>query len=246
MKKKFLAGIATATMVAGLLTNTCFAQEVTKIYVDAGHGCKYTSSESENPYGFTSTGAEGEALYAGGFANHLINSFNHTDRYEAVGISALTHPDGTVGDREIFGNSGRRELFVASDYDIMIQIHYDFSQKPEDTGGHVIWSKNSKDSGILAYKIAKAMEDNGLRLCERVENHISERNELTIYQEYTDKPIILIEVGFGTENQLDHDYIRDKPTKRLFYKSIIEGTDAYLAYKNTREGEIISDETEEN
>ena len=234
--RKLLYGLATVSVCLSLSANTCYAQDkTTKVYVDAGHGCKYTSSSDENPYGFTETGAEGEALYVGGFANHLINSFNHTDRYVAAGISALTHPDGTKGDRELFGNSGRRELFVNSDFDIMIQVHYDASHNAGDTGGHIIWSQNSKDSGILAFKIAKAMEDNGLRLNSRVDNHISERSELSIYQEYTAKPIILIEVGFGKEDQLDSDYIREKPIKRLFYKSIIEGTDAYLSYKDTRE-----------
>ncbi len=226
MKKLFFTFLVTLCVTA----TPCYAGEKTKIYVDAGHGCDFNSSGGENPYGFTSEGAEGEALYAGGFCNHLINSFNYTDRYEAAGISAFTLPDGTQGDRGLFGNTGRRDLFINSDCDIMIQIHYDCSSDPNDTGGHVIYSHNSKDSAFLARCIAGKMEENGLRLLNRIDGHVSERHELSIYQQPTSKPIILIEVGFGTQGQLDHDYIRDKEVKKLFYKSIIEGCDLYRSF----------------
>ncbi len=234
MKKPIIKIMVALSVITLAIPHSVYAK--TKIYVDAGHGCAYQSSGEAGPYGFTSCGANGEALYVGGFSNHLINSFNHTDRYEAAGISALSLPDGTVGDRELFGNTGRRDLFMYSDYDIMMQIHYDYSGDSHDTGGHIIWSHNSKDSGVLARCIANRMEENGLRLLDRVDDHISERHELSIYQEPTNKPIILIEVGFGTDAQLDSDYIRDKQTKKLFYKSIINGTDDYIAYRNSREG----------
>lgn len=227
MIKKTIFVFLVAVCVTNITIAPCYAKDKIKIYVDAGHGCEYTSSSNSNPYGFASTGANGEALYVGGFSNHLINSFNHTKRYEALGISALSLPDGTVGDRAAFGNSGRRELYINSDCDVMLQIHYDYSEDPADTGAHVIYSANSKNSAILARCIARKMEENGLRMLDRIDGHTSERHELSIYQEPTDKPIVLIEVGFGTENQLDHEYIRDKSIKRLFYKSIIEGTDDF-------------------
>lgn len=236
MHRRFLGGVIFALC---LIINTapCYAKDKTQIYVDAGHGCLYNSSSDENPYGFTTKGAAGEALYVGGFANHLINSFNYTDRYKAVGISALSLPDGTVGDRELFGNSGRRELFMASDYDIMIQIHYDASDNPYDTGAHVVYSVTSKDSAFLARCIARKMAENGIRMNARYDGGVSERHELSLYQEPTTKPMILIEVGFGKKNQLDYDYIRDKEVKKLFYKSIIEGCDDYAAYTKEVEEE---------
>ena len=159
-------------------------------------------------------GAEGEAAYTSAFTKYYIQSSSHIKGMNVKSISDLSLK-GVQGSNALFGNSGRSQLFNASDCDIMIQFHYDKVTEESTNGGHVIYSNNSKDSIILAFCIATAMKANGCRMNDYYPLNISERHELSSYNKALNKPLVLIELGMGVPGEPDADYLRDPKTMKL-------------------------------
>lgn len=201
------------------------------IYADAGHGCIYTDSKNKGPYGFAAIGAAGEAAYTQAFTQYYIQATNMGSIAKAVPIDSLSL-NGVKGSTALFGNSGRSNLFAASGTDAMIQFHYD-KITPESTGGaHVIYSNNSANSIYLAYCIATAMSEAGLRMNSYYPMYISERHELSCYQKPLAKPLVLIELGMGVPGETDADYLRDPATIQKLVAAINAGVANYRTLLN--------------
>lgn len=199
-----------------------------KIYLDAGHGFNLELYGKNNLYGFCTEGAFGEADYAQKIVDQLTIILENNG-YQVYHIDDL-YLNEVQGNRESFGNCGRKELFKNSDADIMIQIHYDYNENSQYSGGHIIYSDNSKNSYQLAYSIINELIQNQYRLndCYKNTSYLSDRNELSLYSGSLNKPAILIECGFGSPGAADEDYIRDIGTKTILFYSVLNGLDNYF------------------
>ena len=59
-------------------------------------------------------------------------------------------------------------------------------------------------------------------------DYIARRNDLTVYNKVSDRPIILVECGFGAkEESPDYYYIRQKETKEKIVEAITIGVNDY-------------------
>lgn len=198
------------------------------IYVDAGHGYNIEKYGRTGEYGGTTEGAKGEADYAALLAT-LLEERLELEGYQVKSIEDLWY-DGKKGSRELFGNSGRYNLFINSDCSMMIQIHYDDSDNLSLSGGHIIYGSTSYGSKDLAECIIHNWKIEGLRLNEQYvdTDYIARRNDLTVYNKVSDRPIILVECGFGAkEESPDYYYIRQKETKEKIVEAITEGVNDY-------------------
>lgn len=198
------------------------------IYVDAGHGYNIEKYGRKGTYGGTTEGANGEADYAALLAT-LLEERLEIEGYQVKSIEDLLY-DGKKGSRELFGNSGRYNLFVNSDCSMMIQIHYDDSDDLSLSGGHIIYGSTSYGSKDLAECIIHNWKIEGLRLNEQYvdTDYIARRNDLTVYNKVSDRPIILVECGFGAnEKSPDYYYIRQKDTKEKMVEAITIGVNDY-------------------
>ena len=170
----------------------------------------------------------GEADYAALLAT-LLEERLELEGYQVKSIEDLWY-DGKKGSRELFGNSGRYNLFINSDCSMMIQIHYDDSDNLSLSGGHIIYGSTSYGSKDLAECIIHNWKIEGLRLNEQYvdTDYIARRNDLTVYNKVSDRPIILVECGFGAkEESPDYYYIRQKETKEKIVEAITEGVNDY-------------------
>ena len=169
------------------------------IYVDAGHGFDLLEYGTGDIYGSTAEGAFGEAEYT------ALISKDVEKRLKEEGYTVKTIEDlklnGVKGNRESFGNKGRYELFMASNCDMMIQMHYDDSEDISLSGGHVIYGDSSFGSRKLAQSIVHNWQIQGLRLNDMYydTDYVSRREDLTVYNKLSDRPIILVECGFGAK-----------------------------------------------
>ena len=199
------------------------------IYVDAGHGFDLETHGYTGEKGSTTEGEIGEAEYAALLSEDLIK------RLEEEGYTVKRIEDlwlkGERGDRESFGNKGRYDLFVNSKCDMMIQIHYDDSEDLSLSGGHVIYGDKSFGSKKLAEGVIHNWKIQGLRLNNQYENtdYISERTDLTVYSKVSNKPIILVECGFGAREDFeDYYYLRQRETKDKIVTAITDGVNEYF------------------
>lgn len=192
------------------------------IYVDAGHGCKYTTAATAGKYGWAAEGAKEEPEWNYDFSREVGKALSAAG-YTVLYITDLTYDNVKVL-REEFGNSGRTNAYIDSDASMMIQIHYDDWGDPSKIGGHVIYGTASSGSKDLAVYIQDAMAANG---CNINPDAINERNELQCYQIKTDKPLILFEAGFGVKGKTEYDLLRDVKYRKKLVTSIVEGVNKY-------------------
>ena len=199
------------------------------IYVDAGHGFDLIEYGYSGEYGSTTEGAVGEAEYAALITEDVIKRLEE-DGYTVMRIEDLWY-NGKRGNRKSFGNSGRYNLFMHSDCDMMIQMHYDDAEDISLSGGHVIYGENSFGSRKLAEGIIHNWKLQGLRLNEQYveSDYVSRRQDLTVYSTVSDRPIILVECGFGArEESADYYYLRQRETKDKIAEAITQGVNEYF------------------
>lgn len=199
------------------------------VYVDAGHGFDTKTYDKSWKYGFAEFGAVGEADYVFGLSNLLVDEL----KKQGYNVKTLSdfEIDGKKASREFVGNSGRRDLFIDSDCNIMIQLHYDASDDITCRGGHVIYSPMSLGSECLAYSIVRQFQLDNLRLNERYAetDYISKRDNLSVYNKFIEKPLVLVECGYGCEGALDYRYLHDDEVKQRLVKAITKGVNDYFS-----------------
>ena len=198
------------------------------IYVDAGHGFDINEYNRDWKYGFCEYGAIGESEYVEDLA-HILKERLEVEGY-VVKLLSDFEIEGQKASREFVGNTGRRDLFKNSNCNVMIQLHYDASDDITCRGGHIIYSPMSLGSKSLAECIVKEFKNNNLRLNEMYKdtNYISKRDGLSIYNKLIEKPIILVECGYGCEGALDYKYLNDDNTKKRLVDAITEGLNTYF------------------
>lgn len=196
------------------------------VYADAGHGCLYQTASTKGPLGFAAIGANGEAAYTQAFTQYYIQATNLGKDMKVKGISDLSL-NGIQGSNLTFGNTGRSQLFAASNCDIMVQFHYDKVTAESTGGAHVIYSNNSANSMILAYCIATSMKAAGCRMNDYYPLNISERHELSSYIKPLNKPLVLIELGMGVPGETDADYLRDPANIQMIVNAVNQGIANY-------------------
>lgn len=200
------------------------------IYVDAGHGFDIDMYGKNWKYGFAEYGAVGESRYVQELAL-LLRERLEQEGYTVKFLSDFYVYEGKAS-RDFIGNTGRRDLFSASNCDMMIQLHYDASDDITSRGGHIIYSPKSLGSELLASCIVDEFKVRKLRLNEMYKetNYISKRDNLSVYNKLTYKPLILVECGYGCEGALDYKYLHEDLTKNKLVDAITAGVNKYYHY----------------
>lgn len=199
------------------------------IYVDAGHGFDVETYDKRWKYGFAEFGAIGEADYVEELSL-LLKERLQEEGYKVKLLSDF-EIDGVQASREFVGNTGRRDLFKNSNCNVMIQLHYDASDDITCRGGHVIYSPMSVGSEKLARCIIQEFKYNNLRLNSMYDksDYVSKRDGLAVYNRFINKPLVLVECGYGCVGALDHNYLNKVETKQKLVDSIVFGLNDYFS-----------------
>lgn len=191
------------------------------LIVDAGHGGEDGGAVSDNgvlekDINLLIANDTADLLYLFGFDVTKTRSDD----------TALSTNGDTVRSRKVDDMKNRLEIFNSSDNNVVISIHQNKFTESEYYGTQIFYSPNNEKSKILAenikFSVKSLLQPENERECKKADSGIYLLNN-------TDKPAVIVECGFISNNEELQKLLTDSYQKQMSY-SIVTG---FLDYYNT-------------
>lgn len=191
------------------------------LIVDAGHGGEDGGAVSDNgvlekDINLLIANDTADLLYLFGFDVTKTRSDD----------TALSTNGDTVRSRKVDDMKKRLEIFNSSDNNVVISIHQNKFTESEYYGTQIFYSPNNEKSKILAenikFSVKSLLQPENERECKKADSGIYLLNN-------TDKPAVIVECGFISNNEELQKLLTDSYQKQMSY-SIVTG---FLDYYNT-------------
>ena len=191
------------------------------LIVDAGHGGEDGGAVSDNGVLEKDT----NLLIANDTAD-LLYLFGFDVTKTRSDDTALSTNGDTVRSRKVDDMKKRLEIFNSSDNNVVISIHQNKFTESEYYGTQIFYSPNNEKSKILAenikFSVKSLLQPENERECKKADSGIYLLNN-------TDKPAVIVECGFISNNEELQKLLTDSYQKQMSY-SIVTG---FLDYYNT-------------
>ena len=191
------------------------------LIVDAGHGGEDGGAVSDNgvlekDINLLIANDTADLLYLFGFDVTKTRSDD----------TALSTNGDTVRSRKVDDMKKRLEIFNSSDNNVVISIHQNKFTESEYYGTQIFYSPQNEKSKILAenikFSVKSLLQPENERECKKADSGIYLLNN-------TDKPAVIVECGFISNNEELQKLLTDSYQKQMSY-SIVTG---FLDYYNT-------------